>query len=394
MLYIPRLLRTSFDAACAGFPAVLVTGPRQSGKTTFLRQRDPDLPYVSFDDPLQRQLAREDPNALLDRGTSGMILDEIQQVPELLQHLKLRIDADRHHMGAWRLTGSQHFSLMQGVSETLAGRIAVLDLLPLALAEHRPERLAEAVWVGGYPDPALRPAARDLWMTSYLRTYVERDVRQVRDVQDLRRFEQFLTLAAAHHGQELRAARLSRDVGVSIPTIQSWISVLSASYVTFLLPAWYRNLGKRVVKSPKLYFVDSGLACTLTRQPGGEAALAGPMGGPLFEGLIVVEALKLFAAAGRQPALHFWRSHDGMEVDLIVEVGGRVVPVEIKLTATPTARHADSVRKLGALVGDEADPGLVVCHVTEPTMLPGGVTALPWRDWPGWLATRLGLGQA
>jgi len=388
-MYVPRALSATYRRALEHFPAVLVTGPRQSGKTTFLRQHQPDLPYVSFDDPLQRELAREDPNLLLDRATQGIVLDEIQQVPELLQHIKLRIDRDRARMGVFHLTGSQQFSLMQGISETLAGRVAVLELLPFALAEHGPQRLAQAIWLGGYPDPALRPAARDLWMQSYLRTYVERDVRQIRDIQDLRRFEQFLALAASVHGQELRASRLARDVGVSAPTIQSWISVLAASFVVHLLPPWHSNLGKRVVRSPKLYLLDSGLTCALTRQPSGEAALAGPMGGALFEGLVIGEALKLLAAAGRDRSAFFWRSNDGLEVDLLLELGGKVHLVEIKLSATPSSRHAVPVRKLAELLGERAGERLVVCRVAERTPLPGGVVALPWQEWSGWLSEHM-----
>ncbi len=390
-MYVPRLLRATFERACRAFPAVLVTGPRQSGKTTFLQQETgEDHAYVSFDDPLERAFAREDPNGLLDRfGSRSLVLDEIQYVPELLPYVKMRVDRNRRRMGAFLLTGSQQFSLMQGVTESLAGRVAVLELLPLALAELPNTSLEALVWNGGYPDPALRPEARDLWMTSYLRTYVERDVRQVRDIQDLRAFEQFLGLCAAHHGQELHAAPLARAVGVSQPTVHAWISVLSASYITTLLPPWHRNLGKRIIRAPKLYFIDSALACTLTRQPSGAAALAGPLGGPLFEGLVVVEAIKAFAAAGRPAACWCWRSQDGLEVDLVLEIDGRVIPVEAKLTATPTTRHAEPLTMLRALIGKEADPGVLVCRVASKTNLPGGATAIPWQDWPGWLAERL-----
>jgi hypothetical protein len=373
------------------FPAVLVTGPRQAGKTTFLREESgDDLAVVSFDDPLERAFAREDPNGLLDRfGDRPVLLDEIQYVPELLPYLKVRIDRDRGRMGRFRLTGSQQFQLMQGITETLAGRVAVLELLPLSVLEWRVP-LEAAIWVGGYPDPALRPEVRDLWMTSYLRTYVERDVRQVRDVQDLAAFEQFLALAAARHGQEFHPAPLARAAGVTQPTIKAWGSVLAASYVVVLVPPWHRNLGKRVVRTPRLYFLDPALVCTITRLPSGEAALAGPLGGALFDGLVVVEALKVFAAAGRPRACWFWRSQDGLEVDLVVEIGGRVVPVEVKLTATPTARHAETLARFRRLVGDDADPGLVVCRVERPVPLPGGALAIPWTDWPAWLWERLG----
>lgn len=393
-MYVPRLLRPTFERAISAFPAVLVTGPRQSGKTTFLlHETTPDRGYVTFDDPLERAFAREDPNGLLDRFAGrSVVLDEIQYVPELLPYVKMRIDKDRRRTGAFLLTGSQQFTLMAGVTESLAGRVALLELLPLSVLELPDPTLEGLVWRGGYPDPALYPDTRDLWMTSYLRTYVERDVRQVRDIQDLRAFEQFLGLVAAHHAQEFHPAPLARTCGVSQPTIKAWMSVLAASYVAALLPPWHRNLGKRLIQTPKAYLVDPGLVCTLTRQPSGEAALAGPLGGPLFEGIVVSEALKVFAAAGKPGACWFWRSHDGLEVDLVVEIGGRIVPVEAKLTATPTARHAEPLSRFRALVGDEADPGLLVCRVKAPIALPGGATAIPWQSWPRWLADRLATG--
>lgn len=378
------------------FPVVLVTGPRQSGKTTFLQHEAPaGAGYVSFDDPLERAFVREDPEGLLDRFRDRpVVLDEIQQVPELLPLLKRRVDRDRGRTGAWLLSGSQQLGLMQGVTESLAGRVGVLDLLPLSALElpaGEPD-LARAIWLGGYPDPALRPGLRDLWVSSTIRTYLERDVRQIRDILDLARFEQLLGLAAAHHGQELHPATLARDVGASQPTVRSWISVLCASFVTHLLQPWHKNLGKRLVKSPKLYFLDSALVTALTRQPSGEAALHGPLGGALLEGWVIAEARKLFAAAGLPPACWFWRSHDGLEVDLVLELGGRVVPVEIKLSATPSARHTDPLVRLRGLIGPEAShPGLLICRVEEERALPHGVTALPWHRWPAWLARELGL---
>ncbi len=380
-MYLQRQLRQAFACACKGFPAVLVTGPRQSGKTTFLRHNEPDVPYVSFDDPLERAFAREDPNGFLDRFNEEVILDEIQHVPEILTSLKLRIDQDRRRNGRFLLTGSQQFELMQGVSESLAGRVAVLDLLPFSEFELPTRELEEVVWRGGYPNVALEQTDRALWISSYLRTYVERDVRQVRDIRDLRTFEQFLALCATRHGQEYNAATLSRACGVSQPTIKAWISVLAASYILALLPPWQKNLGKRVIKSPKQYFLDPALACALTRQPSGEATLAGPMGGAMMEGVVVLETLKAFAAHGRPPACWFWRSHDGLEVDLVLETRGRILPVEVKLTATPSPGHTRPLSRFQNLVGETCDPGLLVCRVKEPRMLPGGVEAVPWQEW-------------
>jgi len=350
--------------------------------------------YVSFDDPLERDFARQDPRGFLARfGGRPAILDEIQYVPEILAYLKLAIDAERDANGRWLLTGSQQFQLMRDVTESLAGRVAVLELLPFSggeLAGAVEGDLGQRIWTGDYPEPALAPAKRDLWIRSYLRTYVERDVRQLRNIGDLRTFESFLAMCAARHGQTLNMAGISRQLGISGPTIKDWISVLEASYVLFLLPPWFKNYGKRVIRAPKVFFLDPSLACALTRQPSPAAALAGPLGGPLVEGWIVSEAVKAFTHRGRPPDVFHWRSHDGLEVDLLVSLGNRLLPVEIKTTATPRAGHIKPLDRLRALLGDEATPsGLLVCQVDEPTPLPGGHTALPWWQFSDWLGKEL-----
>lgn len=398
-MYLPRCLQAALHEALRHFPAVLVTGPRQSGKTTFLRQEAGEhFAYVSFDDPFERTFARDDPRGFLDRfGERPVILDEVQHAPELLSHVKLRIDADRDRRGRWILTGSQQLGLMGDVSESLAGRVAVLELLPLSDGELGPARqtgLAERTWVGGYPEPALRPAMRDLWVSSYLRTYVERDVRQLRNIGDLRAFHAFLGLCAARHGQLLNMADLSRQLGTSGPTVKDWLSVLEASYVVRLVPPWSRNYGKRITRAPKLFFVDPALASALTRQPSAEAALAGPLGGPLLEGWIVSEVLKAFAHSGRRPEVYHWRSHGGLEVDLLVPVGPKLLAIEVKLTATPRPGHLRPLERLRALLGDDAAaPGLLVCRVKQPTALPGGGLALPWCEFGGWLRERIEVGS-
>jgi predicted AAA+ superfamily ATPase len=387
-MYVERGLKPTLHRALEGFPGVLVTGPRQSGKTTFLRHEAAGaFEYLTFDDPLEREFARTDPEGLLNRFEGRpAILDEIQYVPGLLSYLKMRIDRSPERMGEWLLTGSQQFGLMRDVTESLAGRIAVLELLPFSAREHPPATLGTAVWAGGYPIPALHPERRDLWLRSYLRTYVERDVRQVKNITDLKAFEHFLALCAARHGQAFHKAELAREVGISQPTVSAWAGVLEASYVIALLPPYHRNFGKRLVKAPKLYFLDSALACVLTRQPDAGAALAGSMGGPLLEGWVVSETVKAFTMAGRKPDVYHWRSQDGLEVDLIVQAGGKLHPLEVKLSATPTARHMDPLRRFCAMAGGEAEPGLVVCMVEHRRPLPGGHMALPWHELPQWLA--------
>jgi predicted AAA+ superfamily ATPase len=279
---------------------------------------------------------------------------------------------------------------MRDVSESLAGRVAVLELPPFSHEEFPRLALDEVLWNGGYPVVAMHPERRDMWLRSYVATYIERDVRQIRNIPDLRVFNQFLNLAAARHGQEFHGADLSRELGISQPTVKSWGGVLEASYIAHFLPPWFRNYGKRVVKTPKFYFYDSALVNLLTRQPDASAALAGPMGGALLEGWVVTEAVKAFMALGRKPALYFWRSHDGLEVDLLIVIKGKLHPIEIKLTATPGAGHMNPIDRFIAAAGDEAHPqGILVCRTGTERALPNGHIALPWHAFPHWLHARL-----
>lgn len=391
-MYQERQLAPALRQAMAGFPAILLTGPRQSGKTTFLRhEAGEQVDYVSFDDPLEREFAAVDPEGFLGRFTDRpLILDEIQYVPALLSYLKLRIDRAPGLCGRWLLTGSQQFGLMRDVSESLAGRVAILELPPFSHTEFDRPDLEQVLWNGGYPIPAMFPERRDLWLRSYVSTYIERDVRQIRNIPDLRMFNQFLNLAAARHSQEFHPADLSRELGVSQPTIKSWGGVLEASYVGYFLPPWFRHYGKRVVKTPKFYFFDAALVSLLTRQPDAASALAGPMGGPLLEGWVVTETVKAFMSLGRKPEVYFWRSHDGLEVDLLIMINGKLHPVEIKLTSTPSASHLEPIHRLMAIAGQEASPqGILVCRTDTERALPHGHRAIPWRSFPDWLRQRL-----
>lgn len=394
-MYLRRQLSDTLQKAMAQFPAVLVTGPRQAGKTTLLQhEMGKTAGYVSFDDPVERSFALADPNGFLSRFTDKpVILDEIQYVPELLPSIKLRIDLDRQCNGRWLLTGSQQFHLMHNVGESLAGRIAILDQLPFSIAEQsgRGElSLEQLFWTGCYPEPALYPEKRDLWMRAYIQTYLERDVRQLLNIRDLRAFEQFVALACTRHSQEFNSADFSRSIGVTLPTAKSWVGLLEASYLLYLLPPFFNNMGKRVTKSPKIYMLDSAIVSFLTRQPSGAAALSGAMGGALFEGLIVIESVKAFTNAGLRPALWYWRSHDGLEVDLILQADDVLIPIEVKLTATPQPVHLDGLRKFRAIVGEEnCAPGILVCRVPQEQELPFGVTAVPWQKYPEWLRQRI-----
>ena len=394
-MYISRLLYPSLAKALQYFPAVLITGPRQSGKTTFLLQEGgKGYSYVSFDDPLERNFAISDPNGFLDRfDDKPVILDEIQYVPEILPYLKIRIDRKREQYGRWILTGSQQFQLMKNVSESLAGRIAILELLPFSWEENKQvyeNNVENVIWLGGYPEPSLMQEKRDLWIRSYIQTYIERDIRQLHNVTDLRQFELFTTVCAARHGQSFNMADISRQTGISQPTVKSWAGILEASYITFFLPPYFKNFGKRLNKAPKIYFLDTALVCALTRQPSGSAALAGSMGGAFFEGWVVGETIKAFTSLGRKPDICFWRSHDGLEVDLLIQIGTKIHPVEIKLTATPTSNHLNPLNSFKKLLGgDAAETGILVCRVKETKDLPENNLVMPWHAFPKWLRGEL-----
>jgi uncharacterized protein len=397
-MYIKRLLHNALNEAMKFFPAVLVTGPRQSGKTTLLRHElaNQQAAYVSFDDPLERDFAHKDPHGFLDRfQKQPVILDEIQYVPELLQYLKIYIDKNRQQNGCWILTGSQQFQLMHNVSESLAGRIAILELLPFSILEFElkdGKNLPSLLWYGCYPEPALNMEVgkRDLWLRSYVQTYIERDLRQLQHIHDLSAFERFILLMAARHAQVFNATELAREIGISAPTIKSWGTLLEAAYICYFLPPYFKNYGKRITKTPKLYFIDSAIVAFLTRQPSIDAILAGPMGGAFFEGLIISEAVKVFTFLGKKPDLFFWRSHDGLEVDLLIQMHGKLYPVEIKMTATPTLQHLEPLNKFKKIVGNDADEtGVLVCRVPKKVSLSENNIALPWHEFSGWLMDKL-----
>jgi len=409
MIYTPRVLSTTLFRALKTFPAILVTGSRQSGKTTLLRHHlGGSHGYVSLDWPDSRAQVKADPEAFLRKHPAPVILDEIQYAPELFSYLKQRIDEDRRP-GQWVLTGSQSFALMAGVSETLAGRIAILRLDPMSSAEAvgvPPQTLPSILetvfggtskvagsadkrvptidlgdWLlrGGYPELRMTPDAdRRLWFSSYVQTYLERDVRDILQVGDIETFSRFLFLVATRTGNLVNLADLARDIAVSPRTIGRWISVLRASQVIHLLQPWHRNLGKRVRRASKLYFLDTGLVTYLLGIHTEEAALQGISQGALVETLVVSEWIKAFRGQGLEPTIWFWQAAGGGEVDLIIEYNGRVYGLEVKATSSPTLRHADSLLKWRALVGRET-PVALACNVPAPLNLGQDLRAVPWH---------------
>jgi predicted AAA+ superfamily ATPase len=399
-------------AASAGFPVLLVTGPRQVGKTTLLQMcaQPPGgdtsaatRRYVTLDDLEARELARRDPALFLQTWAPPVLIDEVQYAPQLFPAIKLHVDRHRRNGDFW-LTGSQKFHLMQGVTESLAGRVAILDLLSLSRTEadglgpnsqpflptadwlegarHRatpmtPQRLYERIWLGGFPRLFEQgPQARDLFFRSYVQTYLQRDVPELLKVTDLLAFNRFLTATAARTGQLLNIASIARDVDIDHKTARAWLSVLEASGLVYLLQPYHTNLAKRLVKAPKLYFLDTGLAAWLSRWPDAASLEAGSLSGAILETWAVAEVLKSWWHAGREAFVHFYRDVDQQEVDLLVEQGDTLHPVEIKKTASPSLharRHFRVLEKLGRPIG----PGAVLCLVERDVPLSAQVTAVP-----------------
>lgn len=350
-----RTLEPRLRSLVATFPAVFLTGPRQSGKTTLARTTFPDFHYVSLEDLQNRQEAEEDPRGFLRRleGRKGVILDEVQRTPDLFSYLQGVLDDER--LGPLVLTGSQHFLLSERISQSLAGRVAILELLPLSVAELagrpalrsedladpeslRPEKpafaLEELLFRGLFPRIHERQLDAATWLDGYLRTYIERDVRLLTNIGNLETFSRFVALCAGRSGQLLNSSALAVEAGVSHPTARSWISVLQASYIVLLLKPHHENFNKRLVKTPKLFFLDTGLLCHVLGLRRPEDVHLHPLRGAIFETFVVCELYKTFLHHGQSAPLYFWRDSAGREVDALLDFGTRRVPVEVKAGQT------------------------------------------------------------
>lgn len=372
------------ERALGTFPAVVLTGPRQSGKTTLLRHEYGDrFGYVSLEDPDRRSEALSDPRGFLARHGPPVILDEIQNASELLSYVKTAIDEDRTP-GQWIVTGSQSFPLMERVTQSLAGRAAILQLHGLSMEEIPSESWLDTpreLLRGSYPEPRLRlDVDLRLWMGGYLQTYLERDVRQLTQVGDLVSFEQFVRLCAARTAQLLRIEELARDAAVSSTTARRWLSVLEASAQFLRVAPYARSRTKRMVKSPKLYAADTGFAAFLTGHRDEDVLWEGPMKGALFETTVLGEILKHFHNEGDVPAVFFWRSSDGLEVDFVIETAGRLHAIEAKASATPVPAMADQLVAWRRVVGPTAGRTVIACDATERRSLTPDIEAIPWRS--------------
>lgn len=355
-MFINRTAEYTLKQLLDQYPVVAVTGPRQSGKTTLVRHVCHDKDYVLLEDLDTREFAQVDPRGFLAQYPDGAILDEVQRCPELLSYLQGIVDRERRP-GHFVLTGSQQFSLHSGLSQTLAGRVALLPLLPFSLqalqgAGRVPKTLVDMLWMGSYPpiyDRGYEPSA---WYGNYVRTYIERDVRDLINVRDLSTFQRFVRLCAGRTGQLVNLSSLAGDCGITHNTAKAWLGVLEASYLVYLLQPYHRNFNKRLVKTPKLYFLDAGLAAWLLGVQQPDHLRVHPMFGALFESWVVAECLKACWHAGREPNLYFWRDRSGHEVDLLVDQGVCAIPVEVKSGQTVAADFFRPLKHWQELAGD------------------------------------------
>lgn len=398
--YITRTIERALRRASRQFPAVMLTGPRQCGKTTTLRRLfGKSHDYVSLEPPDVVATATADPRGFLARHAPPVIFDELQYAPVLLPYIKEIVDRDGKR-GQFLLTGSQNLLLMQRVTETLAGRAAVLNLYGLTRREidgspdqtfawekgARIEKYAtpprsswEQVLRGNYPEVAAHPRQNAaLWHSSYIRTYLERDVRGVRQVGDLSQFQAFLTALAARTAQLLDLSELSRDLGIAVNTVKAWLSVLETSFQVVVVRPYFANIGKRLVKTPKIYFLDPGTLCHLVGVRDAAFAATGPMAGAIFETVVASEIYRGLAHRGVDPHLYFWRTSQGTEVDLVVDTGSELVPVEVKVSQTPRPAMALGIASFRADMGARARRGYVV-HPGDSTLPLGpDAVALPF----------------
>lgn len=383
MTYIPRNAESRLKHFASGYPVVVVTGPRQSGKSTLVKHAFPDHHYVSLEDLDQREFAETDPRGFLNQFSGGAILDEAQRCTALFSYLQTHVD-ERQQPGEFILTGSQQFGLLSGITQSLAGRAALLTLLPMAYGELERSgkigtNLDKILFDGAYPPIFDRGLEPHPWQGNYVRTYLERDVRQLIKVQDLGTFQRFLKLCAGRTGQLLNLSSLANDAGITHNTAKAWISVLEASYIVHLLPSHHQNFNKRLVKTPKLYFLDTGLATWLLGIQNNEQLSTHVQRGALFETWVISELLKTRYNSGETSNLYFWRDRSGHEVDLLIDHGTHLSPLEIKSGQTINKDYFKGLEFWQKLAGETAGKTWLV-YGGDARQSRSDVTVLPWSE--------------
>ncbi|MCL2293823.1 MAG: ATP-binding protein [Spirochaetes bacterium] len=394
-MYYRRTLSKSIKEANEFFKVILLTGPRQVGKTTLLEHiKEPDRNYITLDDMETLMMAREDPAHFFERFPPPVLIDEVQKAPNLFPYIKAIVDKSNKKGQFW-LTGSQQFHMMKNVSESLAGRVAILDLQGFSQSEKakdeiRPAFLPDipfqtkrAVWStqevfdaivkGSFPQ-LFDGTPQSLFFSAYVRTYIERDVREIINISSEHSFLKFLKVIAARTGQILNYNSISRDIEVSVNTVKSWVSVLETSGLIYLVPPYFRNLSKRAVKTPKLYFLDTGLCCYLTGISTGNIAMNHQMSGALFETYVVSEILKSYWHNGERPFIYFYRETLGKEIDLILDKKGKVYPVEIKQTASPNSKMTQN---FDIIADENRGKGALVCMANKFISMGNDVNVVP-----------------
>lgn len=383
--YVKRKLEKPLKRVIKQFPVVLITGPRQAGKSTLLQKEFKDYTYVTLDDAIARNLAKTEPKLFLKTYKPPLIIDEIQYVPTLLEEIKIEVDQNRRKMGQYLLTGSQVFPLMKGVSESLAGRIMILQLYPLSWSEmtkldpKNEQVVINQMLKGFFPEfqviPNLEP---EFWHGAYLSTYLERDLRAMRNIQDLGTFQQFIVLLAARAGQLFNLSEIGKECGISQATAKDWLTALQATSVIYLLEPFHRNVTKRVIKSRKLYFVDTGLLCYLLRIKTPEQLTYSPFAGHIFENMVIMDKIKGFSEKGERPPCYFYRTSNGVEVDLLIDHGSFLDAYEIKFTASPNKKMVTSLASLKKDL--PINKGELLNLRTDPVPFKNDIVAKHWND--------------
>ncbi|GHV62976.1 ATPase [Spirochaetia bacterium] len=402
-MYLERTMTNTLLRTSQNFKVILLTGMRQVGKTTFLKEIavGEGRKYVTLDNPKDEQLAKEEPAFFFETYAPPVLIDEIQYAPELFRYIKMLADTTDKRGILW-MTGSQQYNLMAGVTESLAGRVSILDMLGFSLYEQDGKAAAQApflpsktppgilakrnlaetyqiIWQGSYPEVIDKNAdQRALFYSSYIRSYLERDVRQLLNVENESAFQRFLSCAAARTGQELNLTEMARDAGIAPNTAKSWLSILETSGIVYLLKPYYRNVTKRLTKRPKLYFMDTGLCAYLSNWTTPETLESGAMGGAFFETFVITEIIKSWYHNGRRPSFYYYRDSNQAEIDLLIEQDGLFYPIEIKKTANPGKQDIKAFDTFAAI--EKTGYGSLICLTDHPRPLTPNAGAISVWD--------------